>query len=47
MINDNDNTRFRGGLPALKWLAKQDSDAARAVAAELRNTRLQTHAKTA
>ncbi|RWF66637.1 hypothetical protein [Mesorhizobium sp.] len=34
---DNDNTRFRGGSPALNWLAKKDPDAALAMFHRLRD----------
>lgn len=44
MKNNNDNTRFRGGLPSLKWLLGRTPDGARAVALEIRNARHQTHA---
>ncbi|RWN99374.1 hypothetical protein [Mesorhizobium sp.] len=40
---DNDNARFRGGLPSLKWLHGKAPEAANAVAAEIRNARNQTH----
>ncbi|MBZ9904790.1 hypothetical protein LB557_02050 [Mesorhizobium sp. BR115XR7A] len=42
-IAANDNPRFRGGYPALNWLANQDRRAARAVLVEVGNSRHQTH----
>ncbi|TIL64487.1 hypothetical protein [Mesorhizobium sp.] len=40
---DNDNARFRGGLPSLKWLHGKAPEAAKAIAAEIRNARHQAH----
>lgn len=35
--SDNDSVRFRGGFPALKWLAKRDPDAAAAIWKRIRS----------
>ncbi|MER8841164.1 hypothetical protein NKH86_20785 [Mesorhizobium sp. M0913] len=39
---DNDNTRFRGGMRAVHWPAKEDPAAALAVLQEIRDTTGQT-----